>query len=133
MVLVNPSSTGTPSAGSIYTLTCIALKTVSGLTRSVQTLWTGPNGVPLVTNGSTVVAAAISESLSTTQNVTFGSLSTSDAGVYTCESTLSSPALTTPYQTMQTRAITILGTVSVLDIGGIYVCIYGALCIHTLL
>ena len=109
MVLINPSSTGTVLAGSRYTLTCIASKTTSGLTQSAQTQWTGPNGAPLATNGSTVLAAATMEPLRTVQNIVFGSLSTSDAGMYMCQSTLSSPALTTPYQTMQTYTITISG------------------------
>ena len=109
MVLINPSSTGTPTAGSGYTLTCVALKTVSGLMQAAQTLWTGPNGTPVSTSGSTVLAGAMSEPLRTTQNITFGSLSTSDAGVYMCASTLSSSALTTPFQNMQSYGVTVLG------------------------
>ncbi len=109
MVLINPSITGTQVAGSAYTLSCIALKSVSGLTQSAQTQWIGPNGAPLATNGNIVVDSAVTGSLRTTQNVTFSSLFTSDAGVYTCRSTLSSPALATPYQTMQTYTIIISG------------------------
>lgn len=109
MVLINPSSTGALTAGGEYTLTCVALKTANGLTQSPQTQWTGPNGAAVVTNGSTVLAGALSEPLRTVQNIIFGSLSTSDAGVYTCDSTFSSIALTTPYQTMESYAVTVLG------------------------
>lgn len=111
MVLINPSITGTPTAGSGYSLNCIALKSASGLTQPAQTQWRGPDGTPVVTNGNTVLASAVSEPLRTIQSITFGSLSTLDAGVYTCEATLSSPALTTPYQTMQLYAITVSGMV----------------------
>ena len=109
MVLINPSIAGTQIAGSAYTLSCIALKSVSGLTQSAQTQWIGPAGVPLATTGNIVVGGAVTGALTTTQNVTFSSLSTSDAGVYTCRSTLSSPALATPYQTMQTFTVTVSG------------------------
>lgn len=109
MVLISPSSSGTPTAGSTHTLTCIALKSASGLTQSAQTQWTGPNGAAIMTGGTVVLSSAISESLRTVQNVTFGPLSTSNAGVYTCQSTISSAALTIPYQTMQSYTLTMSG------------------------
>lgn len=109
MVLINPSSTGTPITGSGYTLTCIALKSASGLTQSAVTLWRGPRGGAVATNGTTVLSGAVTESLRTVQNITFGSLSTSNAGVYTCEATLSSPALATPYQATQSYTVTVSG------------------------
>jgi hypothetical protein len=55
------------------------------------------------------VADAVYESLRTRQTVTFGSLSTAFAGVYTCEGSLSSPALTSPYQTTTSYTIGISG------------------------
>ena len=109
MVLINPSITGTQVAGSAYTLSCISLKSVSGLSLSAQIQWIGPTGTPLATSSNIAVESAVTESLRTTQNITFSSLYTSNAGVYTCQSTLSSLALSTPYQTMQTYTITISG------------------------
>lgn len=106
---INPSSAGTQRAGSGYSLTCIALKTASGLTQSAQTLWRGPDGVAVVTGGSITVADPVYESLRTRQTITFSSLSTAHAGVYTCEGTLSSPALTTPYQTTSSYTVAISG------------------------
>lgn len=94
------------NAGSEYTLACIALKTASGLTQSAQVLWTRPDGAPVV---STLLSDVVSESLRTVQNVTFSSLSTSDAGVYRCASILSSPALSIPYQIIESHAVTVLG------------------------
>ena len=118
MILFNPSSSGAQTAGSRYTLDCIALKTASGLTQAAQTQWRGTNGMPVVTSGSFVLGDAVSEPLRTVQNITFGSLSTSDAGVYTCEVTLSSPALATPYQTMQTYTVIVSGTVELVRDNG---------------
>ncbi len=112
MALINPSSTGSQTAGSEYTLTCIALKTANGLTQSAQTQWTGPSGALVVTNGSTVLAGALAEPLRTTQSIVFRSISTSDVGVYTCESALSSPALTAPYQAMSSYTVTVSGRVT---------------------
>ena len=109
MILINPSLAGTQVGGSAYTLSCIALKSISGLTQPAQIQWIGPNGATLVTNGNIVVNRAVTDTLRTTQNVTFSALATSDAGVYSCQSTLSSPALTTPYQIMQTYTIVVSG------------------------
>ena len=109
MTQISPSSTGTQRAGSGYSLTCIALKTASGLTRSAQTLWRGPDGVAIITGGGITVADPVYESLRTRQTVTFSSLSTALAGVYTCEGTLSSPALTSPYQTTTSYTVSISG------------------------
>lgn len=109
MALISASATGVVTAGSRHTLTCIALKTASGLTKSAQTQWIGPDGAPVVASGSTVMSSAISESLRTIQNITFGSLSTSDAGEYRCVSTLTSPALSTPYQTAALHEVTVSG------------------------
>ena len=109
MALVSSSATGIITAGSRYTLTCIALKTASGLTKSAQTQWIGPNGGPVASSGATVVSGVVFESLRTVQNITFSSLSTSDAGEYRCVSTLTSPALSTPYQTTTLHEVTVSG------------------------
>lgn len=109
MTQINPSSAGTQRAGSGYSLTCIALKAASGLTRSAQTLWRGPDGVAIATGGSVTVADPVYESLRTLQTVTFSSLSTAHAGVYSCEGTLSSPALTSAYQATTSYTVTISG------------------------
>ena len=106
---INPSASGVQTAGSQFTLTCVALKTSSGLTSSAQTLWTGPNATAVITGGSIVVTDPLFEPLRTVQIVTFSSLSTAHAGNYSCEGTLSSPALTTTYQTSTSYTITITG------------------------
>ena len=49
------------------------------------------------------------ESLRTTHTISFSALSTADAGVYNCEGTISSPALTNAYQTMTSYTVTISG------------------------
>ena len=109
MTQISPSSAGSQRAGSGYSLTCIALKTASGLTQSAQTLWRGPDGVAVVTGSSITVADPVYEPLRTRQTITFSSLSTAHSGVYTCEGTLSSPALTTAYQTTTPYTVAISG------------------------
>ena len=126
--MINPSSTGTPTAGTTYTLTCIAMKSANGLTRAAQTQWSGPGGATLVTSGTRVLSSPDVQSQQTVQNVTFGPLATSHAGVYSCASTLSSPALTTPYQTMQSYTVTVSGMILgvVIGEGGLgmgYICL----------
>ena len=109
MAQINPSSSGPQRAGSQFSLTCVALKTTSGLTGSAQTQWVGPSGAAVVTGGDIFVSGAVSETLRTLQMVTFTSLSTAHAGVYSCEGTLSSPALTTDYQTTSSYTVTVSG------------------------
>ncbi len=113
MAQISPSSAGTQRAGSGYSLTCIALKTASGLTQSAQTLWRGPDGVAVVTGGGITVADAVYESLRTRQTVIFSSLSTAFAGVYSCKGSLSSLALTSPYQTTTSYTVAISGRLHV--------------------
>ena len=108
-VLINPSSTAAPTAGSGYILSCVALKSASGITQSAQTQWRGPSGSAVTTNGSTVLSSAVSGPLRTVQNITFRSVSTSDAGVYTCQAILFSSALTIPFLTTQSYTIRITG------------------------
>ena len=102
---INPSRYGPQSTGSRLTLTCIAVKAVTGLTLPVETLWSGPNGTELMTSGSIIVANTVTEPLRTTQAITFTSLTTSQAGVYNCEAVLSSPALTIPYRTITSYTV----------------------------
>ena len=109
MTQVNPSSTGPQRAGSQYTLTCAALKTTSGLTSPAQTRWVGPTGAAVVTGDDIVLASPVPEPLRTLQMVTFTSLSTAHAGVYSCEGTLSSPALTRDYQTTTSYTVIVSG------------------------
>ena len=99
VIQINPSRYGPQTTGSRLTLTCIAAKTVTGLTLSVETLWSGPNGTELMTSDTIIVADATMEPLRTIHTITFTSLATSHAGVYNCEVVLPSPALTTSYQT----------------------------------
>lgn len=109
MTQINPSSSGNQRAGSLYSLTCIAYKTASGLTRPAHILWRGPNGAPLVNSDSIIVSGAISVLLRTSQMITFTSLSTIHAGNYSCQGTLPSPALTTDFQSLTSYIVTVSG------------------------
>ena len=83
------------------------MKSASGITRAAQTQWRGPSGSAVMTNGSVVLTSAVSGPLRTVQNVTFRLLTTSDAGVYTCQAILFSSALTVPYLTTQSYTLRI--------------------------
>jgi len=106
---VIPSSSGTPLAGSNYSLVCSAVKNVNGLLRPIQLEWIDPNGHPVVNGSGITVEAANSVSTMTTQTLTFGSLHTSHGGEYTCQATLESPALTVFHVAMQAQNITVAG------------------------
>lgn len=108
-VLIDPSSTGTLTAGHTYNLTCIALKSVNGLTQPALTEWTGSSGAAVETGNNILLGSAVSESLRTVQRVTFSPLATSHAGVYSCQSTLHSDALTTPDTAVQSYTVTVSG------------------------
>ena len=106
---INPSTSGTQTAGSQFTLTCIALKSSSGLTSFAQTLWTGPNATAVVTGGGITVADPVREPLRTVQTIAFSTLTTAHAGIYSCQGTLLSLALTSAYQTVTSHTVTIAG------------------------
>lgn len=107
MTQINPSSTGPHNTGSRFTLTCITVKAVAGLTYPTEIQWTGPNGTELMTGDRITVADVVMESLRTVQTITFSSLSTSQAGVYSCQTSLFSPALTIPYQTVTSYTVVV--------------------------
>jgi len=109
MVVVNPSSSGVPAAGSSFTITCVALKSASGFSQSPQVSWTSPSGGIVTSGGGLTLASPMTDSLRTTQALTFDTLSTAEAGVYTCDASLSSSALTSPYQTNETHTVQVSG------------------------
>ena len=119
MTQISPSSSGPQRAGSQYTLTCVALKTTSGLTSSAQIHWTGTTGAAIVTGSGIVLSGAVFDPRRTLQTVTFTSLSTAHAGVYSCDGTLSSPALTTDYRTTTSYTVTVSGIIYVAKIRGL--------------
>ena len=109
MTQINPSRYGSLSTGSRFTLTCIAVKAVDGLTLPAATLWYGPSGTELGTNDSIIVAEATVEPLRTVHAITFTSIATSHAGVYNCETMLFSPALSIPYEAVTSYAVLVTG------------------------
>ncbi len=67
---------GTPALGGTYSLTC----TVQGVSGSPTIQWFGPGGSEITTGVSTTTLAS---------TLTFTDLALSDAGEYTCRSTIS--------------------------------------------
>ena len=107
MLQIVPLRSGTQVAGQSYSLSCIAVKAVNGLTEPALTQWQGVNMAPINSGGTIAVADAVYMRLRTTQLITYQYLLTSHAGVYTCSVTLSSPALPSVYQTMESYTITV--------------------------
>lgn len=55
------------------------------------------------------MADPVRDPLRTVQTITFSTLTTAHAGIYSCQGTLSSPALTSAYQTVTSHTVTIAG------------------------
>ncbi len=94
------STSGAPSAGSTFTISC-ALTRPIGLLASPEIYWTSPDGIRI--NGqlnSTNTASANIDVVS----VQFDPVLASQNGVYMCRATVPSPALAQPQ--MLTSAIT---------------------------
>ena len=89
------SSSGTARAGMVYSLTCTVSKTVGGLINTPTATWTTgrENERVAITNGNgiTVSNTIFNETASST--LTFDLLRTSHNDRYSCDGTLTSPAL----------------------------------------
>ena len=109
-VLINPSIIGEPALRQVYALTCVAVKSVSGLIQPTQIIWRTSDGAPVVTSDSITLSSPVSYSLITIQTITFNKLSTSEAGVYSCEAIQFSQALSSPYWTNLSYTISVAGT-----------------------
>ena len=93
-VQVNPSSTEVPSAGSSFSLSCVALELLAGLTGVPETEWIGPDGGVVQSMGGITVGTPVAGGGTiTTQVLTFSSIRTSHAGEYSCRASIESPAL----------------------------------------
>ena len=82
---------GPVEAGSgSLTLTCTVRETISGLTNMPSALWVGPSGP--VEDGESIILTGTTSDVTTTLTLTFPSLLTSQAGEYTCQGTVVTPA-----------------------------------------
>ncbi len=109
-VQVSPSSSGSPTTGSSYSLNCIALEQLTGLTGIPSTAWIGPGGEVVDSTGGITVGTPVSGGGAiTTQVLTFSSMRTSYAGAYSCRATLESPALSVPSVIEEYYVITVTG------------------------
>ena len=85
------SDEGSVEAGSGgLTLTCTVRETISGLTNMPSALWVGPSGS--VEDGESVTLTGTTSDVTATLTLTFPSLLTSQAGEYTCQGTVATPA-----------------------------------------
>ena len=85
------SGEGSVEAGSgSLTLTCTVRETISGLTNMPSALWAGPSGP--VEDRENVILTGTTSDATATLTLTFPSLLTSQAGGYTCQGTVVTPA-----------------------------------------
>ena len=89
------SSSGTARAGVIYNLTCTVSKTVDGLSISPTATWMTTGGVA-VSNGNGITVSTRTMDETAVSTLTFDPLRTSHGGRYSCNGTLTSPALDSP-------------------------------------
>ncbi len=94
-------------AGEWYSLLCLASKTISGLTNTPSLEWLDKEGSPVTTGGPVTVGELTTHTLNVSLSLTFSSLHISHAGQYTCQATLSSPALDTPLEKNTTSDVTL--------------------------
>ena len=75
----------------VYNLTCTVSKTVGGLINSPTATWT--TGGVAVTNGNGITVSTMSTDAANIITLTFDLLRTSHDDMYSCDGTLTSPAL----------------------------------------
>ena len=73
------------------TLTCTVTEVISGLTNMPSAHWMGPSG-PVTSGDDIVMTETFRNDTTVTVTLSFSSLHTSHAGLYTCQGTLVSPA-----------------------------------------
>ncbi len=94
-------------AGEEYTLLCLASKTVSGLSNTPSLQWLDEDGSPVSNGGPVTVGEATAQSSGVSLSLTFSSLHVSHGGRYTCQASLSSPALETSLVKSTTSDVTL--------------------------
>ena len=91
-VVTDVSEDGPVEAGSAgLTLTCTVTEAILGLTNMPSAHWMVPSG-PVISGDDIVVTETFSNDTTVTVTLSFSSLHTSHAGLYTCQGTLVSPA-----------------------------------------
>ena len=92
-VVTDASEAGPVEAGSAgFTLTCTVTEVISGLTNTPSAAhWMGPSG-PVTSRDDIVMTETFSNDTTVTVTLSFSSLHTSHAGLYTCQGTVVSPA-----------------------------------------
>ena len=78
-----------------YNLTCTVSKRVDGLINSPTATWTTTGGVA-VSNGNRITISTTTTEMAVVSTLTFDPLRTSHDGRYSCDGTLTSPALQAP-------------------------------------
>ena len=90
-ITVSVNSQGSTTAGGSYTLTCIVIEEVVGLTNLPSLQWQNSSGQEIV-NGEGITVGEVQQTDTTAILVlTFDPVRTSHGGQYSCQGTLESP------------------------------------------
>ena len=87
VLLGSITTEGSSIAGEPLTLTCSVTR-VNNVTGNIVLQWIGPAGAQLTSNGTVTVGIPITSGATTTINIHFPALYTSNAGQYTCQGEL---------------------------------------------
>ncbi len=93
------NTSGTPTAGEVYSLSCEVREDILGLTGEPVAVWIDSNGNVMAGDDITVTS---SNGMST---LTFNPLKATNADTYTCTGSLQSPALSTPLTVTQQQRV----------------------------
>ncbi len=93
------NTSGTPTAGEMYSLSCEVSKDILGLTGEPAAVWMDSNGNVMAGDDITVTS---SNGMST---LTFNPLKATNADTYTCTGSLQSPALSIPLTVTQQQRV----------------------------
>ena len=102
-VTVTITTSGFATAGQEYTLQC-EVSAIPGLANTPIATWLHHNGSPVSSGGSITITPYTPSSSSA---LTFTTLTTFHAGVYTCEGRVESTALYSPRAVRETQIITV--------------------------
>ena len=108
IIFSSSSDITTPILGQSYSMDCTGHKTVSGLVNQPSPQWFTPSRTPLTSSSDVQLQGPRNVGFLSSELVAlFPALHTSHAGNYTCQASLSSPALTSPIVKLVTFAVTV--------------------------
>ena len=101
------SELGTAAIGDVYSLHCLTSEPIGGLANRATVKWLDGDGRLVTTDGQATVGEPNIQTSNISLSLSFEALHTSHAGQYTCQASLSSPALGAPLVKISTAEVTL--------------------------